>query len=104
MPINSYAFGPVILKYYLRFRKEKKGLGLCAQIINRGSADRAGAEEGGSLGKKFMNNLQTTNKEAWETGYRLCLLKEPGIVEKSLQIHFLKSRTTNLNSSNRRNS
>jgi four helix bundle protein len=89
---KSFKFGLGVLKLYIHLKKKKVDVGLCSQILDSGTSIGANVEEavGGSSRKDFINKLQIAYKEAGETRYWLCLLREGEMLEKKLADSFLK--------------
>jgi len=88
---KTFAFGIRIIKLYNHLRENKVERDLCLQLLNSGTSVGANAEEavGGSSRKDFIHKLEISYREARETRYWIKLLKESGLLEKSLAESFI---------------
>ena len=75
---KSYAFAVRIIKLYQMLVRGKKELVLARQLLRSGTSIGANIEEavGGQSRADFVSKISIAYKEARETRYWLCLLKD----------------------------
>jgi four helix bundle protein len=83
---KSYAFAIDIVKLYQKLCTDKKEFVLSKQLLRSGTAIGALIAEAIYAQSKadFISKLNIALKEAHETEYRLCLLKDTGILGQSI--------------------
>ena len=88
---KSFQFALRIIKLFKLLRENKVERDLGLQILKSGTSIGANIEEamGGSSKKEFMYKLEIAYREARETRYWLCLLKESGLLESDLADSFI---------------
>ncbi len=82
---KSYAFALKIVQIYKFLSQEKKEFVLGKQILRSGTSVGANIEEsiGAQSKKDFLSKVSIAYKEARETKYWLCLLRDSKILTKS---------------------
>ena len=75
---KSYKFALRIVKLYKHLAEEKKEYVLSKQILRSGTSIGANIAEGNQAQSKadFVHKLSIAHKEAFETEYWLCLLRD----------------------------
>ena len=75
---KSYKFALRIVKLYKHLAEEKKEFVLSKQILRSGTSIGANIAEGNQAQSKadFVHKLSIAHKEAFETEYWLCLLRD----------------------------
>ena len=75
---KSYKFALRVVKLYKHLTEEKKEYVLSKQILRSGTSIGANISEGNQAQSKpdFVHKLSIANKEAFETEYWLCLLRD----------------------------
>ncbi|MGI8669300.1 MAG: four helix bundle protein [Aridibacter sp.] len=75
---KSYKFALRIIKLYKYLIEEKKEYVLSKQVLRAGTSIGANITEGNQAQSKadFIHKLSVANKEAFETEYWLCLLRD----------------------------
>ncbi len=75
---KSYAFALRIVKLYKHLVYEKKEFVLSKQVLRSGTSIGANIAEGNQAQSKadFVHKLSIAHKEAFETEYWLCLLRD----------------------------
>ena len=75
---KSYAFALRIVKLYKHLAYEKKEFVLSKQVLRSGTSIGANIAEGNQAQLKadFVHKLSIAHKEAFETEYWLCLLRD----------------------------
>lgn len=73
-----------IVKFYKHLTEKKKEFILSKQILRSGTQIRADVTEGNQAQSKadFVHKLSIANKEAFETEYWLCLLRDGNYITK----------------------
>lgn len=81
---KSYAFALRMVKLYRYLAEQKKEFVLSKQVLRSGTSIGANVEEaiGGQSGRDFAAKMSIAYKEARETHYWLCLLRDSGYLEK----------------------
>jgi len=75
---KSYKFALRIVKLYKHLTEEKKEFVLSKQVLRSGTSIGANISEGNQAQSKpdFVHKLSIAHKEAFETEYWLCLLRD----------------------------
>jgi len=75
---KSYKFALRIVKLYKHLAEEKKEFVLSKQVLRSGTSIGANISEGNQAQSKpdFVHKLSIAHKEAFETEYWLCLLRD----------------------------
>ncbi|MEK7723180.1 MAG: four helix bundle protein [Acidobacteriota bacterium] len=75
---KSYSFALRIVKLYKHLAEEKKEFVLSKQVLRSGTSIGANITEGNQAQSKpdFIHKLSISHKEAFETEYWLCLLRD----------------------------
>lgn len=75
---KSYKFALRIVKLYKHLIEEKKEFVLSKQVLRSGTSIGANIAEGNQAQSKsdFIHKLSISHKEAFETEYWLCLLRD----------------------------
>jgi four helix bundle protein len=75
---KSYKFALRIVKLYKHLAEDKKEFVLSKQVLRSGTSIGANISEGNQAQSKpdFVHKLSIANKEAFETEYWLCLLRD----------------------------
>lgn len=75
---KSYKFALRIVKLYKHLSEEKKEFVLSKQVLRSGTSIGANIAEGNQAQSKsdFIHKLSISHKEAFETEYWLCLLRD----------------------------
>lgn len=75
---KSYSFALRIVKLYKHLAEEKREFVLSKQVLRSGTSIGANITEGNQAQSKldFIHKLSISHKEAFETEYWLCLLRD----------------------------
>jgi four helix bundle protein len=89
---KSYQFALRIIKLYQYLAKEKKEFVLSKQILRSGTAVGALVQEAtqGESKADFIHKLSMANKEASETSYWICLLRDSSLIDEKAAQSILK--------------
>ncbi len=82
---KSYDFALRIVKLYKYLIEEKKEYVLSKQFLRSGTSIGANIAEGNQAQSKadFVHKLSISHKEAFETEYWLCLLRDGGFLSET---------------------
>ena len=82
LTVKSYEFALRIVKLYRYLVEEKKEFVLSKQVLRSGTSIGANIAEGNQAQSKadFVHKLSISHKEAFETEYWLCLLRDSGFL------------------------